>query len=942
MKKRMLKILSIVGIIAIASVVFSYASLPTEEVDAANYTGTGNQTLVIGDTWSYTFTAGNLPAGFNWLEGKSFWSVSVTSTLGNMAPEYFGLTVTTNTGSLYAYYNSSQGKVVMPTLTISCKPTVAGTYYLNVVSMQSLPMDFLDDWQITFTVNNPVSYYTIAYNANGGSTAAQTQSVIQGQSINIYSSPPFWSGHTFTGWKVGTSSTILQPGQSYRPTSNVTLVAQWIDTPPAGTTYRITYDANGGQNAPDVFTYTTTNTSQEFTISSQIPTRAGFNFVKWNSVPTSGDVSISLLPGDKHVMSSWSPTLMLLAEWSSAPFPATVKFNVNGGNAESNNLPDRTIMTGTTITLPSVGYTRSGYYQSGWAEGSSTGTVFSMGQSYVVHNNITMYAVWTELPTAFFDNNAPSVAMVGETWSYSPSLNPAGSTPYALYNELQTFIFTMVNPPTGFKFTHTFNNLSFNWIPSAAGVYMIEFYMAGDNATIQQATRVMFKITVYAKDETPDTNFTISFNPNNGSGSALNYPGQMPNSAFQLLSGGHFMRQNFTQVGWYANINGSQAVFLFGSYITVKENVIFYAYWIANPNIVIFDANGADGGAINPFIAYTNGQISLPSTGITRTGYSLEGWYLQSDTDAIYPPGYVYTVGDSVTFYAYWIADSASKVSLTVDSNGGTGGYVQLLEPGKKAVLPIAGIQKSGELLQGFDPNISAPIPGWLPGSTYQVDSNSTVYAIWIDNSDEDYYTVYFNLNGGSGSIAPQHILSGGLVIRPATDPIKTASIFRTWHVQNGPEWDFSTPVTSNMTLMAEYDTHFTLTQKNLNITLQIRIAGSSTITWGDGNEEVVTGTIAGHDYENAMTGTITVTTTTIEGVFKSSSPFAVSPGEEENKEEDGGDGIDWKKIAILIFVGFVLLLIMFFGYIIGGPTSLLFTIPINLIILVVIYRGYL
>lgn len=64
-------------------------------------------------------------------------------------------------------------------------------------------------------------------------------------------------------------------------------------------------------------------------------------------------------------------------------------------------------------------------------------------------------------------------------------------------------------------------------------------------------------------------------------------------------------------------------------------------------------------------------------------------------------------------------------------------------------------------------------------------------------------YQVSFDLNGGTGNIYSQKVESGKLVDKP-TDPTKSGYKFKGWYL-NGNEYNFNTPVSSNITLIAEY-----------------------------------------------------------------------------------------------------------------------------------------
>ena len=71
--------------------------------------------------------------------------------------------------------------------------------------------------------------YTIAYNANGGSGAPDSQTKTYGEDLTLSSKAPTRSGHIFLGWGTSSSATTAtyQPGGKYTANSGSTLYAVW-------------------------------------------------------------------------------------------------------------------------------------------------------------------------------------------------------------------------------------------------------------------------------------------------------------------------------------------------------------------------------------------------------------------------------------------------------------------------------------------------------------------------------------------------------------------------------------------------------------------------------------------------------------------------------------------------------------------------------------------
>ena len=82
-----------------------------------------------------------------------------------------------------------------------------------------------------------------------------------------------------------------------------------------------------------------------------------------------------------------------------------------------------------------------------------------------------------------------------------------------------------------------------------------------------------------------------------------------------------------------------------------------------------------------------------------------------------------------------------------------------------------------------------------------------TLYAKWIENTVETYYTVTFNSNGGS-SVSSQSVKKGEKLNQPA-DPTRSGYIFMGWYKNSSltQAWNFATDVVnSDITLYAKWE----------------------------------------------------------------------------------------------------------------------------------------
>lgn len=155
---------------------------------------------------------------------------------------------------------------------------------------------------------------------------------------------------------------------------------------PAWTSYKISYNANGGSGAPGAQTKWK---NQTLTLSSAKPTRSGYTFVGWGT--SASDTSKDYSAGGSYTANA---AATLYAIWSKT---ITLTYNANGGSGAP-SAQSETIYNATTskaFTLSSTKLTRSGYTFLGWSTSSTATTAaYSAGGSITLSANDTLYAVW--------------------------------------------------------------------------------------------------------------------------------------------------------------------------------------------------------------------------------------------------------------------------------------------------------------------------------------------------------------------------------------------------------------------------------------------------------------------------------------------------------------------------------------------------------------------
>ena len=204
---------------------------------------------------------------------------------------------------------------------------------------------------------------------------------------------------------------------------------------------------------------------------------------------------------------------------------------------------------------------------------------------------------------------------------------------------------------------------------------------------------------------------------------------------------------------------------------------------------VIFNSMG---GSLVTAVTVEEGSVITQPAAPTREGYVFKGWFTDSAYNA--PYSFASQIGANLTLYAKW----AQLFTVTFNSNGGTAVASVQTEQG----LTLS--QPSDPTREGF------VFDGWYTSTALTtkynfstpVTSNLTLVAGWIEVAPIQF-VVSFNSSGGS-YVAPRVVTDGTAVEAPEA-PTRVGFTFVRWTL-NGNAYDFATPVTSNITLTAEWE----------------------------------------------------------------------------------------------------------------------------------------
>ena len=377
--------------------------------------------------------------------------------------------------------------------------------------------------------------YTVSYNANGGSNAPSSQTKVHGVTLTLSSTIPYRFNYEFLGWSTSSSATTATytAGASYTDNASVTLYAVWRYKP---ATYTVTFDANGGTNAPSSQTKTY---GVALTLTTAIPTRANYRFAGWSKDRNA--TSASYTAGGSYTDNA---SVTLYAVWVYSPESYTVRYDANGGSGAPSN---QTKTYGVPLTLSAVKPTRAGYEFLGWATSKiATASEYAPGERYTDEASVTLYAVWRYVP---------------KTYTVRYDANGGGNTPASqTKTENVTLILTSTIPT---RYGYTFKGWATTSTATTAD------YQAGSSYTANES------VTLYAVWEI--NTYTVSFDANGGSGAPTSQTKKHGQNL--ILTAAIPTRPNHVFLGWAADSSATSIAYAPGATYTAEEDVTLYAVW---------------------------------------------------------------------------------------------------------------------------------------------------------------------------------------------------------------------------------------------------------------------------------------------------------------------------------------------------------------------------
>ena len=582
-----------------------------------------------------------------------------------------------------------------------------------------------------------IANYSVTYLAgNNGSGTLPTQvNVNYGATFSIAAATGLTASdaqgsYAFVSWSDSTRT--YAPGQSYvMGTSAVTLTAQWTRI------YNVTYSYNGGSVASPIADQQKI-AGDTVTVSSTIPTRAGYTFLNW--IDQAGETTT---PGSTYTVRD--NHYLLYAQWSATLYSVT--YDSNGGTAVPAE-PSHTIdQIFTLATAP----TKTGHNFAHWSDGANNynaGTDYKVGTS-----NIVLQAQW--------------IAQV-----YQISYNFNGGTGAPISNTSYTFGTAAATlPSTGISRTDfTFSG----WSTSTTATTGVYSFTPSGNIQLH----AVWVSSVYRLNFDAMSGFSDSASAKVTIGQSLILP--------------EATRANHTLQGWSTQQSGG-ALVAGGTSYTPSANGTLYAQWALQVFTVTYNANQGSVARNSDSMTYgSSSPITLPTA--TRLNYVFDGWYsATSGGYLIGAAGASYAPTTSLTVYAQWtqlslygMGDATQIAQITVQantdssftagSNGSTATVSYLANSLPVGTVITAYVENSVSRVTSLITVASAPvlslIIAWVaPDGTVPDTESGTAITLTVFNSSIKAGSKVFGLLGNNKDVLGTATVDGQVQVSISKDP---------------------------------------------------------------------------------------------------------------------------------------------------------------------------
>ncbi|MCQ2374828.1 MAG: InlB B-repeat-containing protein [Salinivirgaceae bacterium] len=681
-----------------------------------------------------------------------------------------------------------------------------------------------------WSVNN---YDVVWYKNDGTSTTVESNSAAFGSSISAPANPSR-TGYTFKGWSASNNGSTISSYGTVAVGGNK-FYAIWSPN-----SYTITLN---NQSATTAGTASITEVyGDSFSPSSiTIPTKTGYNFGGYYTAANGGGTQCISATGVITVANTqFSANTTLYANWTVNEYTITLDRAgaTNGTDVVYETYGSKYALTSngtavTSITVPTrTGYTFGGYYTAANGGGTQViGTNGALPANTYFNASATLYAKWTA--------NSYTI-------SYSLNNGTAGSSAptSALFDEVKN----ISNPTKTFTMAYNANSTGAT-IGKTTDSKAASF--AGWTATGLASSALSGTASTNVTTSWTGTASTAQYFKNlastNGASVALTATWTAPTFTLPSIS------KTGYSCKWNTAANGSGTNYEAGAAFTPSANdatnKTLYVIATANTYTISLNAQGGTQSVNTLYLTYatkfatTNGGAAVTTITVpTKTGYDFDGYYTATNgggTKYIDATGKIVASNTAttanITLYANW---TAKTYTITLDNQGATtAGTASLLLTYANAYSPASVTipTRTGYTFGGYYTAINGGgtqyvnASGTILATSTTFTSNTTLYAKWTANS----YTISYQPNGGSGTMAPSYMTYGVAGNLRANAFTRTGYTFSNWNTkENGSGTSYADKVLVSNLVSANNGSYTIYAQWSAN-TYAITLDNQSATTTG-------------------------------------------------------------------------------------------------------------
>lgn len=599
----------------------SYSGTPAGTMVFDVVAGSSNSTYAFKNGSNYiNWSSGNSLSTSTTLSANTSWSVSITSgnaTINNASDDTRRILWNSGSPRFAAY----------------------GSNYSNYKSIQLYKVSGGASGYITTCSGASVTYSTVTFHKNDGTSTTSTQQEEQGTTTNLTSNSWSREHYTFLGWSTNSSATsaTYSDGASYTFSADADLYAVWKEDDK----YTVTWHVNGSTNAVQYY-------SGDALALPSTPSACdnGRVFKGWTTNSSySGDGT--------GLITSASGTVTANADYYA------VYATASGGSGSGTVDTDDFELYSGTIT--------EGDYLIVYDNGAMNTTVTS---------NRLQYTSVTPSNDVITTTDATIIWHIAASGNYWTIYN-AGESKYAAANGTKNQATTNTDGTDGkslwtvsgsstYEFVNKNNSAnSVNANLRKNGTYGFACYATGTGGALSLYKRVTTSgsgTTTYTDYGTScsTTTYTITWNANGGT-CATTSSSVTAGSAVGTLP--QATKDGYTFNGWYTASTGGTKII---ASTVPTGDAEYFAQYTANTYTITYD-KGANGTGTVASTTQTHGEVAtLSSNTFSREGYTQDGWSTTDGGNKAYDLGGSYSANAAITLYPHWSALPTYTVTFKV------------------------------------------------------------------------------------------------------------------------------------------------------------------------------------------------------------------------------------------------------------------------------------